>query len=46
MKYEKPQVVVAASALDSIETSMKPHVGVVDSELDRGYTATAYEADE
>jgi len=46
MKYEKPEVLVAASALDSIESSMKPEFGVYDNDLGPRHTATAYEADE
>ena len=46
MKYSKPEVAVAGSALDSVRASMKPNAGVVDSELGPRFTATAYEADE
>jgi hypothetical protein len=47
MKYVKPQLVVLARAIASVQGGTKASSGVVDSQADpRLHTVPAYEADE
>lgn len=44
MKYEKPEVVIAASACEAVQSGAKDHSKVFDALLEE--TIGAYEADE
>jgi hypothetical protein len=46
MKYEKPEIVIAGSALQAVQGLGKFHSGNPDLSVPQKYTVNAYEADE
>jgi len=48
MKYEKPELKVAGSAVNAIQNhqTLKPHVSRADGSPNQYFTVIAYEADE
>jgi len=48
MKYNKPEVAMVGSALESVKQANKPNSGLNDNSIPRpnSVTVTAYEADE